>query len=92
MANYDNRMLPHQLSRLQYHSTSRGGPRGRRHHIRTQGRAKEQRRLLIGADEARRSIMNVGWGELRMSIVRDKIVFNLSERTGNIWILKMDQK
>jgi len=46
---------------------------------------------IFHAHEARRSIMNVGWGELRMSVARDKIVFNMGERTGNIWILKMDQ-
>jgi serine/threonine protein kinase len=46
---------------------------------------------ILHAHEARRSLMNVGWGELRMSVARDKIVFNMSERTGNIWMLKIDQ-
>jgi eukaryotic-like serine/threonine-protein kinase len=46
---------------------------------------------IFHAHEARRSIMNVGWGNLRMSVARDKIVFNMSERTGNVWILKMEQ-
>jgi hypothetical protein len=32
--------------------------------------------------------MNLGWGDLQMSVARDKIVFNMSERTGNIWLMR----
>lgn len=35
--------------------------------------------------QARLSIGNVTIGELEMSIARDKIVFNMGERTGSIW-------
>jgi len=34
--------------------------------------------------------MNIGWGELQISVARDKIVFNMSERTGNIWMAKLE--
>src|SRR5439155_15444418 len=44
----------------------------------------------IHAQEARRSLMNLGWGDLQMSVARDKIVFNMSERTGNIWMAKLE--
>ena len=45
---------------------------------------------IFHAHEARRSLMNIGWGELQISVARDKIVFNLSERTGNIWTMKLE--
>lgn len=32
--------------------------------------------------------MNLGWGDLQMSVARDKIVFNMSERTGNVWLMR----
>jgi len=34
--------------------------------------------------------MNIGWGELQISVAREKIVFNMSERTGNIWMAKLE--
>lgn len=43
---------------------------------------------IFHAHEARRSLMNLGWGDLQMSVARDKIVFNMSERTGNIWLMR----
>ena len=36
--------------------------------------------------------MSVGWGELQISVARDKIVFNMSERTGNIWLAKLESE
>ena len=35
---------------------------------------------------ARRSLMNVGLGPLEISLCRDRIVFPMAERSGNIWI------
>ncbi len=37
---------------------------------------------------ARRSLHNVGLGNLNLSVAADKLVFNLAERTGNVWMLK----
>jgi Tol biopolymer transport system component/predicted Ser/Thr protein kinase len=37
---------------------------------------------------ARRSLHNVGLGSLNLSVAADKLVFNLAERTGNVWMLK----
>ncbi len=34
----------------------------------------------------RRSLMNLGLGPLEISVARDKLVFNMGERTGNIWM------
>jgi len=45
---------------------------------------------IFHAHEARRSLMNLGWGDLQISVARDKIVFNMSERTGNIWLAKLE--
>src|SRR5262249_17481492 len=44
---------------------------------------------IYHAHEARRSMMNVGSGPLEISVARDKIVFNMSEQTGNIWMLQL---
>jgi eukaryotic-like serine/threonine-protein kinase len=46
---------------------------------------------IFHAHEARRSLMNVGWGDLQISVARDKIVFNMSERSGNIWLAKLER-
>jgi Tol biopolymer transport system component/DNA-binding winged helix-turn-helix (wHTH) protein len=40
--------------------------------------------------QARRSMANVGYGPLEISVARDKIVFNMVELTGNIWMTKLD--
>ena len=45
---------------------------------------------IFHAHEARRSLMNIGWGDLQISVARDKIIFNMSQRTGNIWPAKLD--
>jgi eukaryotic-like serine/threonine-protein kinase len=42
--------------------------------------------------QARRSMANVGYGPLEISVARDKIVFNMTELTGNIWITQFDLK
>jgi WD40 repeat protein len=42
--------------------------------------------------EARRSMLNVGYAQLEISVARDKIVFNLGELTGNLWMAKLDLK
>jgi hypothetical protein len=44
--------------------------------------------LRLDRDSA--SLMNVGWGELQISVACDKIVFNMSERTGSIWTMKLE--
>jgi hypothetical protein len=41
--------------------------------------------------DARRSLLNVNIGALDMSVARDKIVFNMSERTGNVWMMTLDR-
>jgi len=43
---------------------------------------------VFHAHEARRSLLNVQNGALDMSVARDKIVFNMSETTGNVWVMK----
>jgi Tol biopolymer transport system component len=45
---------------------------------------------VFHAHESRRSLMNVHWGNLTVSVALDKIVFNMSERTGNIWLAKLE--
>jgi serine/threonine protein kinase len=44
---------------------------------------------VFHAHEARRSMATVGIGDLGLSVARDKVVFNLSERTGNIWTVRL---
>jgi Tol biopolymer transport system component/DNA-binding winged helix-turn-helix (wHTH) protein len=44
---------------------------------------------VFHAHERRRSLSNVGPGDLSISVARDKIVFNMSERAGNLWMLNM---
>ena len=45
---------------------------------------------IFHAHEARRSLTNVGVGDLGLSVVDDKIVFNMSERTGNLWMTNLN--
>jgi len=45
---------------------------------------------IFDAHEARRSLANIGIGDLSISVARDKIVFNMSERTGNLWMANLD--
>jgi hypothetical protein len=35
---------------------------------------------------------NVGYGPLEISVARDKIVCNMVELTGNIWMTKLEDK
>ena len=37
---------------------------------------------------ARASLLNMDLGELEISVARDKLVFNIAERRGNIWLRK----
>jgi hypothetical protein len=39
----------------------------------------------------RRSLTNVGLGALEMPVARDKMLYNLGEVTGNIWLLQPPQ-
>ncbi len=45
---------------------------------------------VFHAHDARRSLANVGIGDLGISVARNKIVFNMSERTGNVWMMNLD--
>jgi len=45
---------------------------------------------IFHAHEARRSLGYVGWGDLQISVAREGIVFNVGERTGNIWMAKRE--
>jgi len=42
--------------------------------------------------ETRRSMLNVGYAGLELSVASDKIAFNMTELTGNIWMTKLDLK
>ena len=42
--------------------------------------------------DARRSMLNVGYGGLDLSVASDKIAFNLGELSGNIWMTKLELK
>jgi eukaryotic-like serine/threonine-protein kinase len=39
----------------------------------------------------RHSMMNVALPNLDISVARDKIIFNMGERTGNIWMMKLEE-
>jgi hypothetical protein len=39
---------------------------------------------------ARRSLLNTGVFKLGIAVARDKIVFNLGEITGNIWLAQVN--
>ena len=41
---------------------------------------------------ARRSMMNVGYATLEISVAPDKIILNLGEFTGNVWMTKLEDK
>jgi eukaryotic-like serine/threonine-protein kinase len=61
-------------------------------------RLDDSKRLLGGAvpifhaHDARRSLLNVQVGSLELSVARDKIVFNMSERTGNVWMMSLGDR
>jgi len=44
---------------------------------------------VFHAHESRRSLSNVGPGDLSISVARDKLVFNMGERTGNVWMTRL---
>lgn len=46
---------------------------------------------IFHAHETRRSLLNVQIGLLDLSVARDKIVFNMSERTGNVWLMTLSE-
>jgi Tol biopolymer transport system component len=46
---------------------------------------------VFHAHETRRSLRTIGFGDLGLSVASDKIVFNMSERTGNLWMLNLDE-
>jgi len=41
---------------------------------------------IFHAHESRRSLSRIGPGDLALSLSRDRLVFNMSERTGNLWM------
>ncbi len=45
---------------------------------------------VFHAHDARRSMTSLGVGDQGLSVARDKIVFNMSERTGNLWMMNLD--
>jgi dipeptidyl aminopeptidase/acylaminoacyl peptidase len=46
---------------------------------------------VFPSHKARLSLMNVDVTALEFSVAREKIVFNLGELTGNIWMAKFDE-
>jgi Tol biopolymer transport system component/DNA-binding winged helix-turn-helix (wHTH) protein len=47
---------------------------------------------IYHAHEARRSLLSVQVGALDMSVARDKIVFNMNERAGNVWMTDLSDR
>ena len=47
---------------------------------------------LYHIHQVRRSILNVGWGLMDIAVAPDKIVLNLGEITGNIWMTKLEDQ
>jgi Tol biopolymer transport system component/DNA-binding winged helix-turn-helix (wHTH) protein len=47
---------------------------------------------VFHAHEARRSLMSVNIGALEMSVARNKIVFNMNELKGNLWMMKLNDR
>jgi Tol biopolymer transport system component/DNA-binding winged helix-turn-helix (wHTH) protein len=45
---------------------------------------------ILHFHESGRSMSRVGPGDLSISVARDKIVFNVSERQGNLWLTSLD--
>jgi hypothetical protein len=46
---------------------------------------------LYHIHQVRRSILNVGYEPMDIAVAPDRIVFNLGELTGNIWMTKLDE-
>jgi eukaryotic-like serine/threonine-protein kinase len=49
-----------------------------------------QPQSLYHIHQVRRSILNVGYGLMDIGVAPDKIVFNLGETTGNIWMTNLE--
>ena len=47
---------------------------------------------LYHSHSARRSLQNTGVLPLEISVARDKIVFNMAELTGNIWMTDLKER
>ncbi len=47
---------------------------------------------LYHIHQVRRSILNVGWGLMDIAVAPHKIVLNLGEITGNIWMTKLEDQ
>jgi Tol biopolymer transport system component len=47
---------------------------------------------IYHSHHARRSLLNVGLAALKISVARDRIVFTMGERSGNIWMAKLEGK
>lgn len=47
---------------------------------------------VFHSHQARRSMGNIPVGDLKMSVARDKVVFNMGERTANIWMANLSGK
>src|SRR5215831_14807515 len=45
---------------------------------------------VFHAHDRTRSLSDVGPGDLSISVARDKIVFNMNERAGNLWLINVD--
>jgi len=46
---------------------------------------------LYHIHQVRRSILNVGYALMDIAVAPDKIVLNLSEVTGNIWMTRLGE-
>jgi dipeptidyl aminopeptidase/acylaminoacyl peptidase len=47
---------------------------------------------IYHAHQARNSISGTQLGRFELSVARDKIVFNMTERTGNIWLTRLSNR
>lgn len=47
---------------------------------------------IFHGHERRLSLSDIGPGDLALSVARDSIVFNMDERTGNLWLASLDAR
>ncbi len=47
---------------------------------------------VFHAHDSRRSLSNISRGDLSISVARDRIVFNMSEQAGNLWLVNVDRR
>lgn len=45
---------------------------------------------MYHSHSARRSLINMGFQFLEISLSSDRMLFNLGETTGNVWMAKLD--